>query len=346
MRRHWSSVIAAAALATGHTVARRVASVRPRSVRARRAADVASGFRHGGQAADRSHPGRRIGSEVVAGAESAGRRRGPCGRGLRIHRIRLGCAAVIWPPPRCCPTACSPRSPPTTPSCWGLSVTHGCRRGAGTRSAVATALRTRPLPQPAAGEAVPGVSTPLAGRGPADIDMVVCREGTEGPYVGAGGRLRAATSQEVAVEESLNTAFGVERIVRDAFARAQRRRGRVTLVHKTNVLTNAGSLWTRVFGEVAAEFPDVVTDYVHVDAASMFFITDPGRFDVVVTDNPSATSSPTSARRSPVASDARRRATSTPRAPIHRCSSRCTVPLRTSPVRRRRTRRRPSSAWR
>ena len=131
----------------------------------------------------------------------------------------------------------------------------------------------------------PGVSTPLAGRGPADIDMVVCREGTEGPYVGAGGRLRAATSQEVAVEESLNTAFGVERIVRDAFARAQRRRGRVTLVHKTNVLTNAGSLWTRVFGEVAAEFPDVVTDYVHVDAASMFFITDPGRFDVVVTDN-------------------------------------------------------------
>ena len=131
----------------------------------------------------------------------------------------------------------------------------------------------------------PGVATPLAGKGPADIDMVVCREGTEGPYVGAGGVLRGGTDREVAVEESLNTAFGVERIVRDAFARAQRRRGHVTLVHKTNVLTNAGGLWMRVFNQVAEEFPDVTTDYVHVDAASMFFITDPGRFDVVVTDN-------------------------------------------------------------
>ena len=131
----------------------------------------------------------------------------------------------------------------------------------------------------------PGVATPLAGKGPADIDMVVCREGTEGPYVGAGGSLRTGTPHEVAVEESLNTAYGVERIVRDAFARAANRRGQVTLVHKTNVLTNAGSLWTRVFNEVAAEHPDITHDYVHVDAASMFFITDPGRFDVVVTDN-------------------------------------------------------------
>lgn len=131
----------------------------------------------------------------------------------------------------------------------------------------------------------PGVTTPLAGRGPADIDMVVCREGTEGPYVGAGGRMRMGTEAEVAVEDSLNTAFGIERIVRDAFTRAERRRHHVTLVHKTNVLTNAGALWTRVFNEVAAEHPGVTTDYVHVDAASMFFITDPGRFDVVVTDN-------------------------------------------------------------
>jgi 3-isopropylmalate dehydrogenase len=115
--------------------------------------------------------------------------------------------------------------------------------------------------------------------------MVVCREGTEGPYVGAGGSLRAGTAHEVAVEESLNTVYGVERIVRDAFARAERRRKHVTLVHKTNVLTNAGSLWTRVFEQVASEFPDVATGYVHVDAAAMFFITDPGRFDVVVTDN-------------------------------------------------------------
>jgi 3-isopropylmalate dehydrogenase len=131
----------------------------------------------------------------------------------------------------------------------------------------------------------PGVATPLAGKGPEHIDMVVCREGTEGPYVGAGGAMRVGTSQEIAVEESLNTRFGVERIVRDAFARASRRRGKVTLVHKTNVLTNAGSLWQRTFNEVAAEFDGIETDYCHVDAASMFFLTAPERFDVVVTDN-------------------------------------------------------------
>jgi len=131
----------------------------------------------------------------------------------------------------------------------------------------------------------PGVSTPLAGKTPADIDMVVCREGTEGPYVGSGGTLRGGTAHEVATEESLNTRFGVERIVRDAFARAEGRRGKVTLVHKTNVLVHAGSLWQRTFTEVAAEHPAVSTDYCHVDAASMFFLTQPERFDVVVTDN-------------------------------------------------------------
>lgn len=131
----------------------------------------------------------------------------------------------------------------------------------------------------------PGVVGPLAGKGPEDIDFVVCREGTEGPYVGAGGILRADTPHEVAVEESLNTAYGVERIVRDAFERATRRRKHVTLVHKTNVLVNAGSLWKRTFDRVAAEYPDVATDYQHVDAAAMFFITHPERFDVVVTDN-------------------------------------------------------------
>jgi len=131
----------------------------------------------------------------------------------------------------------------------------------------------------------PGVHGPLAGKGPAEIDFVVCREGTEGPYVGAGGVLRQGTPQEVAVEESLNTAFGVERIVRDAFDRAMRRRKHVTLVHKTNVLVNAGSLWKRTFDRVAREYPEVTTDYQHVDAASMFFITNPERFDVVVTDN-------------------------------------------------------------
>ena len=129
----------------------------------------------------------------------------------------------------------------------------------------------------------PGVVGPLAGG--KTIDFVVCREGTEGPYVGAGGVLRKGTPQEIATEESLNTAFGVERIVRDAFDRATRRRKHVTLVHKTNVLVNSGSLWKRTFDRVAAEYPDVATDYQHVDAAAMFFITNPDRFDVVVTDN-------------------------------------------------------------
>jgi 3-isopropylmalate dehydrogenase len=131
----------------------------------------------------------------------------------------------------------------------------------------------------------PGVASPLAGKGPEQIDFVVCREGTEGPYAGAGGWLRQGTPQEIATEESVNTAYGVERIVRDAFERATRRRKHVTLVHKTNVLVHAGGLWKRVFDAVASEYPDVATDYQHVDAASMFFLTQPERFDVVVTDN-------------------------------------------------------------
>jgi 3-isopropylmalate dehydrogenase len=132
----------------------------------------------------------------------------------------------------------------------------------------------------------PGVPTPLAGKTPDDIDMVVVREGTEGPYAGSGGFLRKGTPHEVATEESLNTAFGVERVVRDAFRRATRRpRRQLTLVHKNNVLTHAGDLWTRTFSAVAGDFPDVSTDYLHVDAASMFFVTSPERFDVVVTDN-------------------------------------------------------------
>ncbi|MCW2614146.1 MAG: leuB [Frankiales bacterium] len=129
----------------------------------------------------------------------------------------------------------------------------------------------------------PGVTSPI---GDHEIDMVVVREGTEGPYVGNGGRLREGTPHEVATEVSLNTAFGVERVVRDAFSRAQARpRKHLTLVHKTNVLVHAGGLWKRVFDEVHAEFADVAVDYQHVDAASMFFVTQPERFDVVVTDN-------------------------------------------------------------
>jgi 3-isopropylmalate dehydrogenase len=117
------------------------------------------------------------------------------------------------------------------------------------------------------------------------IDLVVVREGTEGPYAGAGGVLREGTPHEVATEENVNTRYGVERVVRDAFARAAARRGHLTLVHKTNVLTYAGGLWARTFASVAAEWPGVETAYCHVDAAAMYLVTDPGRFDVVVTDN-------------------------------------------------------------
>ena len=130
----------------------------------------------------------------------------------------------------------------------------------------------------------PGAASPLAD--PGEVDFVVVREGTEGPYVGNGGALRTGTPAEIATEVSVNTAFGVERLVRDAFARAARRpRRKLTLVHKTNVLVHAGAVWTRVVQEVSRDFPDVAVDYLHVDAATIFMATDPSRFDVIVTDN-------------------------------------------------------------
>ncbi|QIX26141.1 3-isopropylmalate dehydrogenase [Nocardioides sp. JQ2195] len=134
----------------------------------------------------------------------------------------------------------------------------------------------------------PGVTSPLSEAviGGGEVDFVVVREGTEGPYTGNGGALRVGTPAEVATEVSVNTAFGVERVIRDAFARAQRRpRRKLTLVHKTNVLVNAGSVWWRLFETVGAEFPDVTTDYMHIDAAMIHMTTDPTRFDVIVTDN-------------------------------------------------------------
>ena len=130
----------------------------------------------------------------------------------------------------------------------------------------------------------PGVTSPLSD--PGEVDFVVVREGTEGPYTGNGGALRVGTPAEIATEVSVNTAFGVERVVRDAFARAQRRpRRKLTLVHKTNVLVNAGAVWSRLVTEVGQEFPDVTVDYLHIDAATIFMTTDPSRFDVIVTDN-------------------------------------------------------------
>jgi 3-isopropylmalate dehydrogenase len=167
------------------------------------------------------------------------------------------------------------------------------------------------------GRLYPGVRSPLAGN-PA-IDFLVVREGTEGPYTGTGGAIRAGTPNEVATEVSLNTAFGVERVVRDAFGRAATRRKHLTLVHKTNVLTFAGKLWSRTVDAVAEDFPDVAVDYQHVDAATIHLVNDPGRFDVIVTDNLFGD----------IVTDL---AASTPRARIRPCSNPCTAARRTSRV--------------
>ncbi|MGH9132386.1 MAG: isocitrate/isopropylmalate family dehydrogenase, partial [Ilumatobacteraceae bacterium] len=130
---------------------------------------------------------------------------------------------------------------------------------------------------------------PFAGTAPGHErphDFVVIRENTEGPYVGEGGALRRGTPNEVATQGSVNTRMGVERCVRYAFELAEaRERKHLTLVHKTNVLTFAGDLWQRTFDDVAAEHADVGTAYNHVDAACIYFVSDPQRYDVVVTDN-------------------------------------------------------------
>ncbi len=131
-----------------------------------------------------------------------------------------------------------------------------------------------------------GVATPLMGVRPESVDMLVVREGTEGPYSGAGGVMRKGTPAEIAIQESVNTAFGTARVARYAFERATARpRRKLTLVHKTNVLTYAGDLWSRTVAALAKQFPAVAVDYCHVDAASMFFVSQPERFDVVLTDN-------------------------------------------------------------
>ena len=132
----------------------------------------------------------------------------------------------------------------------------------------------------------PGVGTPLAATPTAAIDILVVREGTEGAYIEAGGILRKGTQAEIAMQESISTAFGVSRVTKYAFdAAAARPRRKLTLVHKTNVLTHAGDLWRRTFDSAAAEYPAVTAEYCHVDAALMYLVTQPGLFDVVVTDN-------------------------------------------------------------
>ncbi|WP_025134960.1 3-isopropylmalate dehydrogenase [Leucobacter sp. PH1c] len=130
----------------------------------------------------------------------------------------------------------------------------------------------------------PGVTSTL--RDPGSVDFVVVREGTEGPYAGNGGSLRPGTPHEVATEVSVNTAMGVERVVRYAFETAQARpRKKLTWVHKTNVLVHAGAIWQRVVAAVSAEYPEIAVDYMHIDAATIFMVQDPARFDVIVTDN-------------------------------------------------------------
>ncbi len=132
----------------------------------------------------------------------------------------------------------------------------------------------------------PGVTSPIAGLTPDRCDIVVIRENTEGVYAGAGGLLYAGTAAEVATQESVNTRHGVERVLRYGFELARTRARRLTMVHKTNVLTYAGDLWMRTFDELGdAEYPDVERDYAHIDAACLYFVTQPERFDVVVTDN-------------------------------------------------------------
>ncbi|MDA8170696.1 MAG: 3-isopropylmalate dehydrogenase [Nitrospiraceae bacterium] len=133
----------------------------------------------------------------------------------------------------------------------------------------------------------PGVECPLKDKGPGDIDLVVIRENSEGLYAGAGGTLKKGTPDEVAIQESINTRKGVERCLRYAyeFTRKRNRRKKLTLCGKTNVLTFAFDLWERAFHEIAPEYPDIKTDYAHVDAITMWFVKNPEWFDVVVTDN-------------------------------------------------------------
>lgn len=181
-----------------------------------------------------------------------------------------------------------------------------------------------------------GVTSPLAN--PGDIDFVVVREGTEGLYCGAGGAVRRGTPQEVATEVSINTAYGVERVVRYAFKLAMKRKKHVTLVHKKNVLVNAGDMWQRIVDKVGEEYPEVTHDYQHIDAATIFLVSNPSRFDVILTDNlfgdiltDEAGSVVGGVATPPPAA-------STPPMNIRPCSSRFTVPLRISPVRTRPTR--------
>lgn len=147
------------------------------------------------------------------------------------------------------------------------------------RGAMRQAINLRPV------RLYPGVPTPIAGLTPERCDLVIVRENTEGAYVAQGSTVHRGTPAQVAVQESVNTWYAVERAVDFAYRLASVRRGRLTLCHKTNVLVEAGKLWTAVMESVGERYPDVETDYVHVDAMCMHLPVSPERFDVVVTDN-------------------------------------------------------------
>jgi 3-isopropylmalate dehydrogenase len=131
----------------------------------------------------------------------------------------------------------------------------------------------------------PGIASPLSGMRAESVDMLVVREGTEGPYTEAGGIMRKGSAGEIAIQESINTAFGVRRVTRYALQRVPGYPSKLTLVHKTNVLAYAGDLWRRTLDALAPEYAGVTAEYCHMDAASMYFVTAPERFDVIVTDN-------------------------------------------------------------
>ena len=185
-----------------------------------------------------------------------------------------------------------------------------------------------------------GVPSPLAN--PGDIDFVVVREGTEGLYCGNGGAVRVGTPHEIATEVSVNTAYGVERVVRYAFEAAASRKKHLTLVHKHNVLVNAGHMWRRIVDEVGEEYPDVSVDYCHIDAATIYMVTDPGRFDVIVTDNLFGDILTDEAGAVTGGIGLSASGNLNPRVSTPPCSSPCTAPPPTSRGRVRRTRPRPS----
>lgn len=133
------------------------------------------------------------------------------------------------------------------------------------------------------GELLPSVTSPLSN--PGKIDLVVVREGTEGLYCGNGGSVRTGTPNEIATETSINTAYGVRRVVEYAYQLAQRRRRHLTLVHKHNVLVHAGGMWQRIVNEIGEDYPEVTVEYNHIDAATIHLINNPEKYDVIVTDN-------------------------------------------------------------